>query len=226
MSHTAVTATSCATCHNGAYTSQGTQGALAKPTGHVVTTAACNTCHTSFTTFLGASNHTSVTPGTCGTCHGGQSATTVSKTAGHIPTTGNGCDSCHTKGYTSFAGATMNHSVTGSTRCDTCHNGAYTSQGTQGAKAKPGNHVPTTITGSLDCNTCHSGTTAWTSEKMNHNGATTGCKVCHNSSASYLGNMQKKTLGNHEGSTAANDCSQSGCHRPLGNKGTAYSKWD
>jgi hypothetical protein len=37
--------------------------------------------------------------------------------------------------------------------------------------------------------------------------------------------MEKKSL-THEKSTGVTDCSQSGCHRPLGNKGAAYSKWD
>ena len=224
MNHNVVATLTCSTCHNGAFTSE---NALGKTPTHVATSAECSTCHTSFTTFLGAVfSHAAVVPGTCGSCHGGQSATTVSKPAAHIPTTGNACDSCHTKGYVSFAAATMNHAVIGTTSCSTCHNGAYVSQGTQGALAKPINHIPTTITGSLDCNTCHIGTTSWTSEKMNHNGAMTGCKVCHNSTATYLGNMFKMTLGNHKQSTTANDCSQSGCHRPLGTFGRAYSAWN
>jgi len=52
----------------------------------------------------------------------------------------------------------------------------------------------------------------------------TGCKTCHASGTSYLGDMEKKSV-THE-SSSGTDCSQSGCHRPLGNKGVAYVKWD
>jgi hypothetical protein len=41
---------------------------------------------------------------------------------------------------------------------------------------------------------------------------------------SYLGSMEKKAL-THEKSTGVTDCSQSGCHRPLGVRGTPYSSW-
>ena len=37
--------------------------------------------------------------------------------------------------------------------------------------------------------------------------------------------MEKKSL-THEKSTGVTDCSQSGCHRPLGNKGSPYTKWN
>jgi Cytochrome c3/Cytochrome c7 and related cytochrome c len=229
MNHAAVTATSCITCHGGAYTTQGSQlgGARAKPSNHLVTTASCDQCHTNFTTFLGAKfNHAGVAPGTCGTCHIPGTGGAKMKTIGHIPTTGNGCDSCH-KSVLSFIAPTMSHTAVATTRCDVCHNGAYLTEGTQlgGAKAKPSNHIPTTITGSLDCNTCHLSTSIWSSVKMNHNGAVTGCKTCHSTTSPYLANVQKRTLGNHEGSTVANDCSQSGCHRPLGNEGITYVSW-
>ena len=36
--------------------------------------------------------------------------------------------------------------------------------------------------------------------------------------------MEKKSL-THEKSTGVTDCSQSGCHRPLGNKGSPYTNW-
>ena len=227
MDHAAAVSTPCATCHNGGYTSEGTTGALAKPTNHMATTAACNTCHYSYTTFTGATVHSALSAGICGTCHNGTTAKGV--TAGHIPTTGTGtaCDSCHTNtAYISFANSPMNHAVVTSTRCDVCHSGSYTSEGITGALAKPSLHIPTTITGSLDCNTCHTSTTSWTSEKMNHNSTTTGCKTCHNSGTSYLGSMDKKTLGSHEGSKTTDDCSQSGCHRPLGSEGTSWVKWN
>ena len=63
---------------------------------------------------------------------------------------------------------------------------------------------------------------------MNHNNAQGGapnyCVTCHLSSATYLSSkIQKK---NHNGASTAKDCSKSGCHRPLGTIGTAYSKWN
>jgi hypothetical protein len=100
--------------------------------------------------------------------------------------------------------------------------------------AKPGNHIPESqLQGgaAMDCNACHSSTTSWASQKMNHNssmGNGSGwCKSCHATGMAYLGNMEKKALA-HEAKTgtAPSDCSMSGCHKPLGSKGAAYSKWD
>lgn len=202
--HMGVVPGTCATCHNG-------NPIIGKPASHIATSSPCDTCHTT-TTFLFATGHAIVAPGTCGTCHGGQYPSVTSKTPGHIPTTGNGCDSCHNNtNYISFANSPMNHAAAVSTRCDTCHNGAYTTQGTQGAKAKPSNHIPTTNTGSLDCNTCHISSTLWAHppEVMNHSGITV-CKTCHNSPTPYLGSMTTKQLGNHEGSSAGQDCIS--CH--------------
>ena len=80
----------------------------------------------------------------------------------------------------------------------------------------------------MDCNACHTSTTTWT-QKMNHNASQGNgagwCKACHQSGTSYMGSMEKKSL-THQKSTGVTDCSQSGCHRPLGTKGSAYTKWD
>lgn len=53
MDHTKVTGTSCYSCHNGSYTTQGTMGAQAMPINHIPTTITggigglpCTTCHT------------------------------------------------------------------------------------------------------------------------------------------------------------------------------------
>jgi hypothetical protein len=104
------------------------------------------------------------------------------------------------------------------------------SAGTQGALAKPVNHIPEAqlLNGAaMDCKACHSGTTSWLTVRMEHNGSqgmgAGWCKACHATGTAYLGNMEKKSL-NHEKS-GKTDCSESGCHRPLGNRGTAYSKW-
>ena len=67
--------------------------------------------------------------------------------------------------------------------------------------------------------------------RMNHNnsqGSGAGwCKACHQSGTAFLGSMEKKSL-THEAKSgqAITDCSQSGCHRPLGTKGSAYRNWD
>jgi hypothetical protein len=115
----------------------------------------------------------------------------------------------------------MNHTaVTGST-CTSCHGGAYTAFG---AEAKPGNHIPTALVGGKDCKACHTSTVSWSAMKMDHNNVLTGCKTCHASGTSFLGDMEKKSL-THESNTAT-DCSQSGCHRPLGNVGATYVEWD
>lgn len=235
MNHGSVTAVSCSTCHNGSYTTEGVTygGALAKTPTHIATSATCNSCHHSFTTFTGVVyDHSGVTPTTCGSCHLTGIGGAKQKTAGHIPTTSNACDACHKTGYASFVNPTMSHLAVTVYRCDQCHNGSYLTEGTQlgGAKAKPaGNgHIPTTITGTLDCNTCHTSTTSWLSEKMNHNGALgkTGvlCTTCHVSGAPYPGNMQKKSLTHDSGGHI--DCSDSGCHKPLGSKGTSWVKWN
>jgi hypothetical protein len=114
----------------------------------------------------------------------------------------------------------MNHTAVVSATCESCHSGAYQAAG---AEAKPANHIPTALVGGGDCKTCHTSTSSW-SARMNHNNIVTGCKTCHASGTSYLGSMEKKSV-THESRTAT-DCSQSGCHRPLGNKGVAYVKWD
>ena len=63
---------------------------------------------------------------------------------------------------------------------------------------------------------------------MNHN-STQGngagwCKGCHTSGQTWLGIGETKPL-THERSTGVTDCSQSGCHRPLGTRGTPYRSW-
>jgi hypothetical protein len=126
----------------------------------------------------------------------------------------------------------MNHTVVAASTCKSCHGGAYVSQGAQGALAKPTNHIPEVqLLGgaTLDCSACHKSTTTWTSMTMNHNGSQGNgagwCKACHQSGTSYLGTMFKMAL-THRQTTAVTDCSQSGCHRPLGRFGTPYTKWN
>jgi hypothetical protein len=65
----------------------------------------------------------------------------------------------------------MNHTVVAPPR-KSCHNGSYVSQGTQGALAKPTNHIPEVklLNGAaMDCKACHTSTTSWGTMTMNHN---------------------------------------------------------
>jgi cytochrome c7-like protein len=228
--------TGCVSCHTitpgGSYLN-----ATGKPTTatHTGVTGGCENCHKSTASWSSAtfahSAANAVGTGTCDTCHNGSTA--MGKPANHIPITAASakCDSCH-KSQASFAtSVTMNHAVVATQSCKLCHNGAYTSQGTQGALAKPANHIPEVqlLNGAaMECNACHTSTAAWTAMTMNHNNSLGNgagwCKACHASGTNYLGSMDKKAL-THRSATAT-DCSQSGCHRPLGNKGSAFRNWD
>jgi hypothetical protein len=145
----------------------------------------------------------------------------------HIPVTGIQCDSCHTSTAVDFTSYTPSfHGVVTGTACALCHSGAYKSQGNAGgALGKPNNHIPDANVGALGCNSCHTSTSAWTTEKMNHNNLQTGCIACHLNGITFLGNMQKAQPGKHNGSKAGDDCSKSGCHRPLGTQGSLYKSW-
>jgi hypothetical protein len=228
--------TGCASCHaTSAY------GLTSKPNTSVHNgVTVCETCHKSTGSWSSVqfahSAANAVGTGTCDTCHNGSSSA-VSKTASHIPVPAGvaKCDSCHKSQVSFNTSVTMNHSVVSTGTCKSCHSGTYTSQGNNGgAMAKPGNHIPEAqlLNGSsMDCNSCHSSTSSWATQRMNHNssqGSGSGwCKSCHASGTSFLGNMERKAV-NHEAKKGVvpADCSTSGCHRPIGNKGSAYSNWD
>jgi predicted CXXCH cytochrome family protein len=233
--HSSVTvSTQCASCHTGSY-----PPAVAKPNNatHAGVTV-CESCHKSTaawsTVTFAHSAANAVGTGTCDTCHNGSAAR--GKPATHIPvTTGpTKCDSCHRSQASWATSVTMNHTAVTATTCKTCHNGAYLTQGTTGALAKPTNHIPEgtqLLNGAaMDCNACHKSTTTWGSMTMSHNGSQGGgagwCKGCHASGTSYLGSMEKKSLTHRTKTPPAIDCSESGCHRPLGTRGTTYSNWD
>ncbi|MEY8877189.1 MAG: hypothetical protein AB9M60_11820, partial [Leptothrix sp. (in: b-proteobacteria)] len=234
--HTSVVVSAqCALCHSGSY-----PPAVGKPNTptHAGVTI-CENCHRSTTSWTSGASFThsaanAVGTGTCDACHTGAGGVT-GKPATHIPVTTGAtkCDSCH-RSQTSFAtSVTMNHGVVTASTCKSCHSGAYTSQGTTGALAKPTNHIPEAqlLNGAaMDCKSCHTSTASWTSVRMEHNASLGGgagwCKGCHATGTSYLGSMDKKALTHQKKTPAAIDCSESGCHRPLGNKGAAYSKWN
>jgi hypothetical protein len=226
--------TQCASCHNGSY-----PPAVGKPnTATHAGVTSCEGCHKSASSWSAVSfGHTAanaVGTGTCDTCHNGSTA--GGKPATHIPVTSGAskCDACHKSQSSWSAATTMNHTVVSASTCKSCHNGSYVSQGTTGALAKPANHIPEAtqlLNGTaMDCNACHKSSTSWGSLTMNHNASLGGgagwCKGCHQSGTAYAGSMEKKSLTHEKKTPPAIDCSESGCHRPLGNKGATYSKWD
>lgn len=214
FSHVTVTPGSCLSCHNGGMAS-------GKPSNHVVTAMPCDSCHRTVAWIPAAGfNHSSVLPGTCASCHG---VTATGKPAGHVATTAS-CDTCHRT--TAWIPATFNHAGVLPGTCGSCH-----VQGGSGL-AKPANHIPyetQLLAGaSLSCDACHRSTTSFATQTMNHNNSSGNgagwCKGCHLRGTNYLGSMQRMSL-THERSTGVTDCSQSGCHRPLGTHGSTYRSW-
>ena len=239
MNHTGL-AGRCTTCHNGGYLSEvgaapglGAQSQAQASPAHIPDARQCDTCHTdaSYISWVPhLMNHTGLN-GRCLTCHNGSYTGWNAQTTQpglHIPVTGIQCDACHTSTTVWTPTYTMNHTAVAAISCYTCHNGAYTNQGLKGgaqATTFVANHIPFVgVLGTLAtlCNSCHTSTTAWTTEKMNHNNMQTGCTTCHLTGAIYLGSMRKNSLS-HSGK--GTDCSQNGCHIPVGKKGKAYSSW-
>ena len=208
----------CVSCHNGTT-------ATGKPALHIPTSEACSTCHRTGGTWVPVITpyaHTGVTTGSCTNCHvNSYPGMSYKPLANHVPTTAS-CDACHTK--TSWSALTVFNHV-GATSCQTCHSGMYV-----GVKGKHTTHIPTTLAGlpGNECSLCHVGTSSFaTVSRMNHGSIQTNCKTCHASTTAYdVGSAEKIRLGGHEGSRATDDCSQSGCHKPLGRKGSPYTKWD
>jgi hypothetical protein len=229
FNHVGVIPGACATCHT-----QGGSATTFKPANHIPTTKSCDACHSTGGTFTTSTFTHSATQGViagqCATCHNGSYAqwNALGKTPNHVATTAS-CDTCH-KNYTSFAGATFSHTGISPGTCSTCH---Y--QGGPGLAA-PTNHIPYAsqlVAGaSMNCDSCHKSTNpgGFATSAMNHNnslGNGSGwCKGCHQSGTTYLaGAIQKKSLNHYERYAGQADCSSSGCHRPLGNQGTPYSRW-
>jgi hypothetical protein len=206
MNHTG-TAAQCSTCHNGSYLSAGTQGALAKPLGHIPTSTQCDSCHAGFIDFKPATmNHTG-TAGTCSTCHNGAyvsvgSQGALAKHATHIVTTAQ-CDSsgCHSS-TTTWAGVIYNHSGV-TIGGHTCANAGCHIAGGAGLP-KPLNHIPTTAA----CDTCHTNFSAFKPAQMSHTGLAGQCSTCH--SGGYLAQNAQAKSANHP--TTSLQCDSSGCH--------------
>jgi len=192
-----------------------------KPQNHVQTNDPCDNCHRSTATWQGARySHVTVTPGACMSCHNGSTA--PGKPTNHVQTTSS-CDTCHRT--LAWVPAGFNHAGVVPGSCENCHK-----PGGPGLAA-PSNHIPyksQLLAGaSMGCDACHTSTSTFSAETMNHNGSMGSgsgwCIGCHLSGTNYLGNMRKNSL-NHRGG-AHTDCSESGCHRPLGNEGSTYRSW-
>ncbi len=135
--HNSVAPGTCNTCHNGT-------AAKGKNSGHISTTASCDTCHRTTGWEPATMGHSNVAQGTCVTCHNGTMA--GGKSSNHIATTAS-CDTCHLT--TGWKPATMGHSNVAQGTCATCHNGTT-------ARGKSSTHISTTDS----CDTCHQ-TAAW-----------------------------------------------------------------
>jgi hypothetical protein len=195
MDHTGLNG-QCTACHSGGYVSQ---GALAKPTTHVSTTAQCDSCHGTAAWIPASYGHAASAVGICSTCHNGTTA--KGKHAGHVPETRQ-CDTCHNN-YVAFRPAVMNHTGLAG-QCSTCHNGSYLSEN---AQAKSATHSATVA----QCDGCHRSTTTWATTTFNHALASPPavigghtCANCHRSGGSGL---PKPT--NHIPTTGACDV----CHK-------------
>jgi len=229
--HTAFTAaTNCTTCHNGS-------AATGKNATHIPVGATnCYACHNTSTWKPTKFNHTQVpVTAQCATCHSGAYPPADGKSASHVPyqlvstLAAANCDTCHRSGYTAWTGAKVHANATITGQCKTCHSGSFTGQGAVG---KPANHIPESqlLNGAaMECNACHTTTTSW-SQRMNHNNSQGGgagwCKGCHVTGTNYAGVGERKSLTHRTKTPPAIDCSESGCHRPLGTRGSTYTKWD
>jgi hypothetical protein len=249
--HPAIGTSDCVACHTSSIlqgcpscTLFGVPAAVVhNTTAYTAATGGCVSCHNG-TTAVGLSSDTGHIPTTgtsgCQQCHPVYDGTTsinfstaATTTLTPLPTSG-------------VAKYTMNHTGVGTVCGTSCHNGSYTSQGLYGAMAQTSisNHIPTTIYSTADCTGCHTtftantnfaitaGTTQWSNGIMGvtqHNGDVGGgtanllCKTCHaNKASGYL--VPSATTSSGHNSTKT-DCSMSGCHKPTGSTGTAYTSW-
>lgn len=229
---------SCVTCHNPTGVAKNKiQSASHLPLAMAgVTFADCASCHKSYYSFYTAFYDHVGAPTTCQSCHGtyGAPAYTnvksptalIHSVSASLPVTTT-CNSCH-KSFGTFLGARFDH--VGATQCSLCHSGAYASSGINGKSSK---HIP--YTGSPECSDCHIVTSAWAGAvsgaalHLSHLSGIT-CYTCHGSNTPYPGNGQRteRWPNFHESSKnpTATDCSASGCHKPLGSRGSSYTNWD
>lgn len=194
--HFGITA-GCVTCHvtggeGAAFTKVAISGTSPEAFAHNAqnNAIACESCHHSYASWYGALYDHAAAGAACATCHNSSRATGTAQKTGHV-------------------------ALTGSAQCSDCHTSTVTWLGALGGM--PSNHIPFN-TGTV-CSSCHVGGTVVTGATL-HTYVSTTCKTCHNKPTPYLGRMSTKTLGSHEGSTTAQDCTSSGCHR------VGYSSWN
>ncbi len=189
MTHSAVSASRCDACHNGAYQGQGTKGALSTSAfaGHVATGGRdCATCHASavsggFVAWSGGTYIHLATDTNCSTCHNNSTAKGMT-TPPHIPSGASQCGNCHSNTAAAFTIYTMSHASVSAMRCDACHNGSYTGEGAKGAIGTA-SFVYHVATNGQDCVACHSsaaaGFTSWTGGTYVHQAGDVNCIACH-----------------------------------------------
>lgn len=213
-----------------------------KPAGHITVakfTYQCDECHSLIGWFPARYKHN--TPGICANCHDGNIA--IGKTGTHVApalkginpcedchsvtgwlparfkhNTGAACSSCHstTSGLALPPPTSHNSFIGWPTECNECHLSTVSFSGALGAK--PANHIPyTTVAKCTNCHTSGIGNAVVTGAAL-HAYVSTICKTCHNSSPVYLGGMQRKTIGSHEGSKSSDDCTS--CHA------RQYNRWN
>ncbi len=227
----------CDTCHkNPAYPGVKQMPATAI---HTITmpSVTCRSCHKSYAlgSFPAASyDHVGASPA-CETCHAnnatygaaGVKQLTSTKHTVYAAVGITNCQSCHTSfAVGSFPTGRYNHAGAGA--CQSCHTAAYSPT----IRAMSAKHIPIPVTAT--CTGCHTSPAAWSvvarGAALHNQVAGTACYVCHGSNTAYPGNGQRTASwpSFHKASRnpAATDCSASGCHAPIGSKGSAYTVWD
>jgi len=233
--HRGVVPGSCATCHNGSAatgktaTHTGLKGTLSCDECHTKTAwlpaqfahntgAACSSCHNGSLAIGKTASHTTVAKATfaCNDCH---HTTTSWLPAQYVHTSPAACSSCHNG--TVAVGKGTGHIAT-TDECNQCHTNTTSWLGALGGK--PANHIP--YNAGVNCSSCHVGTSVTKGQTLHTYVSSMPCITCHLKNNPYAGwGQDTKSIG-HEGMKSGDDCSQSGCHKPLGSKGTAYINWD
>ncbi|GAB1233471.1 hypothetical protein UT4_19390 [Ferrigenium sp. UT4] len=236
----------CRNCHIGRL-------AEGKPGSHATgnkATQSCDQCHRTFAWLPASWNHNGITA-VCSSCHISDPQVTAPnrKPSSHAAPKLKGtleCDSCHN--YRAWFPNRFNHSTVATVgQCNSCHENGTLAQGQPGGHssfngwpmkcddchtstnawlpalgALPSNHIP--FNTGTSCSSCHVGGAIRTGATL-HAFVSPVCTTCHLNGTNFLGRMSKKSVG-HEGMKAGDDCSRSGCHRPAGNKGVAFVRWN
>jgi hypothetical protein len=197
----------CVTCHvtggEGAAFTKIVNGTYQEQFAHGAANNAidCESCHRNYSTWYGATYDHAGAGTVCSSCHNSVRATGTAQKSGHVATNGAECSQCHTSTATwlgALGAAPSNHSLLNTASgCLVCHPGGASSH----------------ATGS----TLHAYTNA------------PGCYSCHGSNRAVVFSSASTASwpSYHESSKngSATDCSASGCHRPLGSKGSLYTSW-